>query len=462
MTRDAFSMLELRAISGLAGLYGLRMLGLFMVLPVLALLLAPMPDATPARIGIAVGVYGLTQAVLQVPFGWLSDRFGRKPMIILGLLLFALGSFVAAGAETLTQVIAGRALQGAGAVASVLMALLADLTREERRTQAMATVGMSIGLAFMVAMATGPWLADRIGLSGLFLLTAGLSLAGILVVLFWVPKPGRRLSDPGVGMQKGQFLQVLKDGQLLRLDLSIFTLHMLLTASFIAVPGMLKQQGWALSEHGLLYLATMGLGFFAMVPLIIVAEKKQKMKPILLLVIALLGIAVLGMGVKASHWWLPAWLWLFFLAFNVLEASLPSLISKQAPVEFKGSAMGVYSSAQFLGAFVGGMLGGALMSHWGASGLLEALAACTALWWLIMLSMRKPRHLSSHMLSLNEIPQTVPTDVIVARLMAVRGVEDVMVQQEPAVAWLKVDRSLLDEEALNGFLSDPGASPSIA
>ncbi|WP_114418025.1 MFS transporter [Marinospirillum perlucidum] len=451
MSSNTLSSLEIRAVSGLAGLYGLRMLGLFMVLPVMPLLLVDFEGATPLAIGLAVGIYGFTQALLQLPFGWLSDRFGRKPMIYLGLLLFILGSLVAAQAESLGWVILGRALQGMGAIASVIMALLADLTRDEKRTQAMASVGISIGLAFIAAMALGPWLAGWFGLSGLFWLTAVLSLLGMLVLWRWVPSPVKLRRHLDAGIDPGQLKAVVTQPQLLRLDLSIFLLHLLLTAIFVAVPGLLQEAGWTLTEHGIIYLVSMLLGFVAMVPLIVIGEKQHKMKLLLLTGFVLLaaGLLILLLG----GWLLLAGLWVFFIGFNLLEASLPSLISKQAPVVAKGTAMGVYSTSQFLGAFVGGLAGGWVLDTWGANYLLAAAALACLLWLLGLLGFQQPRHLSSRIFHL-PVVSGEELQAFQARLEQLEGVEEVVFLAEEATGYLKLDRQKLDEDELDSLLAN--------
>ncbi|WP_292252887.1 MFS transporter [Marinospirillum sp.] len=451
MSRDSLTSIELRAISGLAGLYGLRMLGLFMVLPVLPLLLHEFAGATPMAIGLAIGIYGLTQALLQLPFGWLSDRFGRKPLIYCGLLLFTLGSVVAATADSMFWLIVGRALQGTGAIASVLMALLADLTRDERRTQAMATVGISIGLAFIVAMAAGPWLASLLGLSGLFWLTAVLSTLGMLVVWRWVPTPDRIRRHLDAGIDTARISDVLRHPQLLRLDFSILVLHLLLTGVFVAIPGLLLEAGWSLSQHGWIYLITMLAGFFAMIPLIIIGEKGRKMKAMLLLAVFLLALALAILPLSLSGWVMLPGLWVFFIGFNLLEASLPSLISKQSPVEAKGTAMGIYSTSQFLGAFLGGVLGGLVLTHWGAQELLWSASLLCLIWLLVLLGFRQPRHLSSRVFSLT-ITAAEELQALKHQLLSTPGVVEVVFLAEEATGYLKLDRQQLDEPALDRLL----------
>ncbi|MCE8002971.1 MFS transporter [Billgrantia ethanolica] len=439
---------ERRAITGLAGLYATRMLGLFMVLPVLALYADELAGATPLLVGLALGVYGLTQALLQIPFGLLSDRLGRKPVIAAGLLLFVIGSVVAANADTIGGVILGRCLQGSGAVAAAIMALLADQTREQVRTAAMATIGLSIGVAFAVAMVLGPWLAATFGLSSVFWFTALLAALGLVVLWKLVPPAPRRLRHRDVGMDRRQLSAILTRADLWRLDLSIFALHLVLMAIFVAVPFSLVEAGIEAERHGLTYLGIMALAFVGMVPLVVIAEKRQRMRGMSLTAIAAIGASLLGLAVFGGGWALFAWLLLFFVAFNLLEAMLPSMLSKLAPAGAKGTAMGVYSTSQFLGAFFGGVLGGFLAQQWGLSAVFAGSATLVGVWWLLMLGMPAVPHLSSEVVALDDDEHGDALDTLMASFAEVAGVEDVMVVPEERVAYLKVDRRRLDEDAL--------------
>ena len=384
--------LERRAVLALGSLYVLRMLGLFMVLPVLALLGANYEGATPLLLGLALGVYGLTQALLQIPLGMASDRCGRKPIIIAGLLIFAVGSLTAATATSVEMLIVGRGLQGAGAIAAALMALLTDLTSEQSRSKAMATVGASIGVAFAVALILGPVITSSWGLAGLFWVTAVLALAGIGVVIWLVP------NAPSTGTAARQstvpLRQVLLDGQLMRLNLGVFVLHGLLTALFVVIPVRLVEAGGlAVTEHWLVYLPVMLLSFVAMVPLMIAAEKGGKLKPVFLGAVALLGLAEVAFASVTSDWvvLLAAILFLFFLAFNLLEATLPSMMSKLAPAGAKGAASGAYSTSQFLGAFAGGIAGGWLLQSFGSVAIYWVSALAVAIWLLAAATMTAPQ-----------------------------------------------------------------------
>ena len=450
---------ERRAISGLAGLYASRMLGLFMVLPVLALYADTLQGATPLLVGVALGIYGLSQATLQIPFGLLSDRIGRKRVIAIGLIIFALGSVVAALSDTIVGVIAGRALQGGGAVAAAIMALLADQTREEVRTAAMATIGLSIGVSFAIAMVLGPWLAAWAGLSGVFWFTALLTLVGLLVLWRWVPAAPRRRQHRDVGMDRQQFKSVITRADLWRLDLSIFALHLVLMAIFVAVPFRLLNTGIAIEYHGLAYLGIMALSFVAMVPLIILAEKQQRMRAMCLLAIGAIVISLMGLGLPlSSGYWLFAWLLVFFTGFNLLEATLPSMLSKLAPAGAKGTAMGVYSTSQFLGAFLGGTLGGLLSSYGGLNAVFIGCAVLALCWWIVMWQMPAPPPLSSEVIALDET-QADALDLLMERLAEVVGVEDVMVVPEERLVYLKVNRQQLDQAALTRLMTPPKPKP---
>ena len=444
--------LEKRSVVALASVYAMRMLGLFMVMPVFVLLGSDLKGATPALIGFAIGAYGLSQALLQIPFGLLSDRVGRKRMIYVGLVLFAAGSVLAAATDSIYVVIAGRILQGAGAIASVLMALLSDLTREEQRTKAMATVGISIGLSFSVSLVVGPLLGAAWGLSGIFYTTAVLAVLALVVVARVVPTPHQHKVSADTHPAREMVSRVLADGRLLRLDFGIFVLHFVLTALVLVFPTMLQDQlGLKASSHWWFYLSVMITSFFAMVPFIIIGEKKRKMKPVLCGAIALLALAAASMtGVGQSLWLAWAVLFFFFMAFNLLEASLPSLISKEAPAAAKGTAMGVYSTSQFFGAFLGGALGGWLLQTAGLDGVLWLMAAALVVWLLVALTMPAPGYTTSFVVQLKNAV-SISFDEIDQNLRKLPGVEDVVIVEEAAMAYLKVDRQHFREEQLAHF-----------
>jgi len=372
--------LERRSVASLAALYVLRMLGLFMVLPLLALYAAELPGATAAMVGLALGCYGLTQALLQVPLGWLSDRVGRKGVIVAGLLLFAAGSVVAALAESIWGIILGRSLQGAGAIASTVLALVADLTSVEQRTKAMALVGVSIGLAFALAVVVGPAVAAVGGLAGVFWLTAALAVAGIGIVLFAVPRPPAvGLQHEEVGARRELIWRSLGDRDLFRLNFGVFTLHFILVACFLVIPQFLEESaGLDRTRHALVYLPVLLFSIGGMLPLMRFAERGQRPRDAFLLGIGAVACAVAALGLTAVSGLFYAALWLFFVGFNYLEAALPSLVSKTVFAGGRGTAMGVYSTCQFLGAFAGGAVGGWILQYTGKEGLTTTcfLLAC--------------------------------------------------------------------------------------
>ena len=384
--------LEKRTVGSLALLYSFRMLGLFMVLPLLALYAADMPGASPSLIGLALGVYGLTQALLQIPFGWLSDQVGRKPVIIGGLLLFALGSVVAAMSDTVYGIILGRTLQGAGAIASTVMALVADLTREEQRTKAMAVVGMSIGLSFAVALILGPVVAAAGGLAAVFWFTAVLAVVGVLIVVLLVPTPPHTGTEHAeVGARAGLIVRSLRDPALARLNFGVFTLHFILMACFLVVPGFLEQTaGIDRDRHWIVYLPALLLSIAGMVPMMILAERGGRLHQVFLVAVALVFVAVGVLGFTSAPAVFYVALWVFFVGFNYLEATLPSLVSKTVFAGGKGTAMGVYSTCQFLGAFAGGAVGGWLLQYMGLAALIGLCMALAACWWIIVTPAGQP------------------------------------------------------------------------
>jgi MFS family permease len=442
---------ERRAALSLASIYALRMLGLFMILPVFALYADHLEGVTPLLVGLAIGVYGLTQALLQIPFGMVSDHVGRKPVIAVGLLIFAIGSVVAALADTIHGVIIGRALQGAGAIAAAVMALVADLTREEHRSKAMAVIGMTIGFSFLLAMVAGPLLNQWIGVPGIFWLTAVLAVGGIGVLYLLVPTPQRSTVHRDAEPIPAQFGRVLREPELLRLDLGIFVLHMVLTATFVVVPLALRDAGFAAAEHWQLYLPVMVLAMGLAVPFIIIAEAKRQMKRVFVgAVMALLAAQLLLAWSHEGVMMIGVVMLLFFSAFNLLEATLPSLVSKVAHAENKGTAMGVYASSQFMGAFVGGVSGGWAFGVWGSSGVFLVNAALLALWLMMAATMRPPRYLVSELLRVG--PHNAASAVALEQeLLRLAGVVEASVCTEEGVAYLKLDKARVDMEALRQF-----------
>ena len=435
---------EKRAIASLASLYALRMLGLFMVLPVMAIAGANFEGATPELIGLAIGAYGLSQALLQIPAGALSDYFGRKPIIVIGLLIFALGSFVAANADTIYGIIFGRFLQGCGAIASAVMALVSDLTREEHRMKAMASIGASIGLSFSVALVLGPVLVSFGGLQLIFIVTGILSLAGIALMLTAVPTPARKKHRDGSAIISEVFKQ-LGNGQLWPLNIGIFILHALMVAMFVSIPQQLVQAGLTLDQHAWLYLPVLLIAFVLMVPFVIIAEKKKQMKGIVITALGIMILALILMSQAAGVWPWAIALGVFFWAFNIMEATLPSWLSKVAPAGAKGSAMGIYSTLQFLGAFAGGLIGGWLNNHFGIEGLFLILAAAVLGWTLLVIVTPKPAHLNSVRVDiLNQGNSDVQHSHYLDALINLRGVADAILIAEEHAIYLKVDASVFD------------------
>ncbi len=445
--------LEKRATLSLASIYALRMLGLFMILPVLSLFAEQMEGATPMLIGLSISVYGLTQAILQIPFGLLSDRFGRKKIIIIGLILFSAGSVVAAVSTTIYGVLIGRAIQGSGAIAAAIMALVADLTQEVHRTKAMATIGASIGVSFGVAITLGPILAAHIGISGIFWLTAGLSLLAILVVLFVVPNPKKSTVHRDAEVVPGQFFKVLKNPDLLRLDYGIFVLHLCLTACFVVLPLLIRDAGLIPEDHWKVYLPVLVTSMAIIVPFVIIAEKKRQMKKVFVGAIIILMIANIGLFMFFDNLMgLIGFLWLFFCGFNLLEATLPSLISKTAPGDLKGTAMGAYSSSQFMGAFIGGAVGGWLYGEMGVETVFLFSAIAAGTWVIIALFMKQPRYLANMLISLEAISEE-NGDQFVSDLLEITGIEEVKLHFEERVAYLKVDNKVLQKDQLQALLN---------
>ncbi len=381
---------ERRASASLAAVFAARMLGLFLVLPVFALEAARYPGGdSAAMVGLAMGIYGLTQGVLQIPFGMASDRFGRKRVIVLGLLVFAAGSFLAAAAASLPWLIAGRSLQGAGAVSAAVTALLADQTRDTVRTKAMALVGASIGLMFALSLVAAPLLAGLVGLGGLFAITGMLALGCIAIVRWWTPpEPVKHADAP-----RGRLSDVLTHGPLLRLDLGVFVLHAVQLAMWVAIPALLVSAGLGKQDHWQVYLPAILASFLVMGTTLFPLERRGYLRAVFLAAIGVIALVQLGLLLVAPRPGIAALatlLFLFFCGFNVLEASQPSLASRIAPAHARGAALGVYNTLQSLGFFAGGVLGGWLLQHHGAQAVFAACAALMALWLVVAWPMRAP------------------------------------------------------------------------
>jgi MFS family permease len=381
---------ERRASGSLAAVFAARMLGLFLVLPVFALEAANYPGGNdPAKVGLAMGIYGLTQAILQIPFGLASDRLGRKRVIVFGLLVFAAGSVVAAMAASLSGLVIGRSLQGAGAISAAVTALLADHTRDEVRTKAMAIVGASIGLMFAVSLVVAPLLAAAVGLPGLFWVTGGLALTCIAVVLWWTPaEPLEHKHLP-----RGKLSEVLSHAGLLRLDVGVFVLHAVQLAMWIAIPALLVQAGLPKAQHWYVYLPTVLASFVVMAMTLFPLERRGYLRAVFLAAVALVGFVQVGLLLAARQPTisvLAALLFLFFCGFNVLEATQPSMVSRMAPAHARGAALGVYNTLQSLGLFAGGAVGGWLAKNVGVTGVFAACAGLMLIWLAVAWPMRAP------------------------------------------------------------------------
>ena len=381
---DRMTRTEIRASVSLASVFALRMLGLFLILPVFSLHARSLPGGDSATlVGLALGIYGLTQFFGQLPFGRASDKFGRKRIIVIGLVLFAVGSFVAAAADDIYWVIIGRAIQGAGAISAAVTALIADNTRDEHRTKAMAMVGASIGLTFSASLVLAPVMYEAIGMDGMFILIGVLSLAAIAVVLYAVP------DAPRITAVRVPVSEVLRNMELMRLNFGVFALHLIQMAMFVVVPSMLVDlAGLPLSSHWKVYLAVVLVSFLLMLPPIFIGEKRGKMKNVFVAAVALLMVVQAGFWLASAEATasLPAFVVLllgFYVAFNILEASQPSLVSRIAPASARGTALGVYNTLQAAGLFCGGFLGGWLAQHAGPSSVF-ALGSVLAVAWLII------------------------------------------------------------------------------
>ncbi|MBX3646444.1 MAG: MFS transporter [Rhodocyclaceae bacterium] len=441
--------LELRAGLSLASIFALRMLGLFLILPVFAVAARDLPGGhNLTLIGIALGVYGLTQAVLQIPFGMASDRYGRKRVIIVGLLLFAAGSFLAAAAPDIWWTIFGRALQGAGAISAAVTALAADLTREQHRTKVMALIGSSIGMMFALSMVAAPALNALVGLHGIFALTGFLALAAILMVVKVVPDPppAEHHDHAPVG-----FREVLLNPQLMRLNFGIMTLHFIQMAMFVVVPGaIVATGGLAVSEHWKVYLPVVLASFVLMLPPIFYAERRARVKPVfvgsVLVLLLAQGGFLFGSGKFNA---LVANLVVFFVVFNILEASLPSLVSRIAPPQAKGTALGIYNTTQSLGLFLGGALGGVLAHQFGAAGVFGVGIALALIWLVIAVTMQAPLTVA-----LREffIQPHVDIEKLREQLAGLPGVREAVVEPEKRMAYLKVNLERWDERRVRRLM----------
>jgi len=453
MSTTGLNSIEKKAAFSLAAVFGLRMLGLFMILPVFAIYGEQLIGFSPIWIGLAIGAYGLKQAMLQIPMGILSDKYGRKPIILFGLVIFFFGSVVAAMSDTIYGVVFGRALQGTGAIASAVLALAADLSREEQRPKVMATIGMFIGLSFTLAMVFGPIVAQAFGLSGLFWFTAILTIFAMIMIQFMVPNSVNKAPKGDSVALPEQLSKLIRHPQLSRLNWGVFILHMALTACFITLPKQFVASGLALEQHWQLYLPALLGSFFLMVPFMIMAIKKQKEKQMFSAAILLLATSLLLL------WYLPLGFWtlvllvvMFFTAFNYLEATMPSILSRIAPAGVKGSVMGIYSSSQFLGAFTGGILGGGIASQFGEQAIFLVMSLMTLLWFVGAVSMKPLKKSKSYTFS-TSIDCEETANEVAEQLIHMPGVIEATLVQEESVVYLKVDDKVVNLADIKAVLN---------
>jgi len=447
---------EKRAALALAAVFGLRMLGLFLILPVMAIYGVQYPDYAPWLVGLAIGAYGLTQALLQIPMGIVSDRIGRRPVIVAGLLIFAFGSVVAAMADTLVGVVIGRSLQGTGAIAAAVLALAADVSRDEHRPNVMATIGMCIGLAFALALVLGPVLAESVGLSGLFWFTAVAALAGIPALLLGLPKVITRAARREAVPVSTELSSLIQHPQLLRMNLGVFVLHCVLTAWFVVIPLQLLSTGLSTAQHAWIYLPTLALSIAVMVPMLIIAARsKQHVRLFrcgISLLIAAISIAIAVNALAPTTWWgIAVAMFVFFAGFNYLEATLPALLTRLAPAGSKGGASGIYSTFQFAGAFCGGLAGGYINQFFGGLGVGIFGLVLLVCWGLVTIGMQV---VGQHK-NLTFSVQLTEADAQAAllQLTALAGVEEVRIELADQKAYLKVDQDDFSEHSVIAVLA---------
>ena len=444
MTASSLNSREKRAAVSLASVFAFRMLGLFMLMPVLAIYGQELEGFSPIWIGFAIGAYGLTQAVLQIPMGRLSDKIGRKKVIVGGLAVFALGSVIAALAESIQMVTVGRALQGMGAIASALLAFASDLSRDEQRPKVMAVIGMSIGMSFAFAMLLGPIVAASWGIAGVFWLTAILAVCGIFIVTMLVPSAINKAPKGDTLASFSDIKKLIKHPQLARLNAGVLLLHLTLTTIFVVLPSQLIKDGLVAENHWQLYIPVLFLAFFLMVPVMIVAIKKEKEKQAFIGSVMVLIVSMLSMSMWAnSVVGIAVCMLLYFVAFNFLEATMPALVSRIAPASQKGSAMGGYSSSQFLGAFLGGMLGGYVAQTTSSQAVFAAAALVGVIWLIIAWKMQVPP--KSKVISLmTQLDSEEQAQTLASQLVALPGVIEATVVRDESRSYLKINDKEFD------------------
>jgi MFS family permease len=448
---SSFNSIEKKAAISLSAVFALRMLGLFMLLPVFSVIGQTLDGYTPVLIGFAMGAYGLTQAIFQIPFGWMSDAFGRKRMILIGLGLFLIGNLVAALSDHIVGVIIGRLLQGCGAIASSIMALASDLSRDEQRTKMMASIGMSIGAAFAIAMILGPLITEWLGLSGVFYSISFLALIAMMIILWATPTPQKQYIQRDAIANRQQFTRILSDPQLIRLNVSIFSLHFLLTSFFVVFPHRLADLGIPLIEQSGWYLLTMVVAVLLMIPLIIYAERNREHAKMMFLSVLLIAGIQLAFGLFLFPLFLViVGLIVYFAGFNLMEALLPSMISRIAPLSGKGTALGVYSTSQFIGAFLGGPLAGWMIEIAGRDGVYLMGAGVALLWALTLKGLNNPSPLTAYTLTMPDMGDDVFPQ-LVEEIKMIQGVAEAIAIPEAGAVYLKLDQRHFNPDDLKKY-----------
>ncbi len=413
-----------------------------MLIPVFSVYANQLTSATPTLIGIALGSYGLSQALLQMPFGMLSDRFGRKPIITLGLIFFVGGSVLGAFTTSIYGMIFARTLQGMGAIGSVLIALMADLTPDTQRTKAMAVIGMTIGISFSIAMVLSPAITHRYGLPGIFVLTAIFATLGLLMLHLVIPTPVKEPFHIDSEANPALIKPVLKNPHLQRLNVGIFCQHVILTATFFAIPILLQQQmaEGHLSQQWHFYLPLMVGSFVLMIPFLIFSEKKQKMKPVFIGSVLITCLCQLALAFTTTSWYaILILMFVYFVVFNILEASLPSLISKQASADTKGTAMGIYSSSQFLGIFIGGSCAGVIYQLASNQGIFLFNSAIALIWLSFAFYLKPNAYQTTLILHYDNTQST--SDILNHQLKQIPGVLDVVISEEESTVYLRINKA---------------------
>ncbi len=451
--KTSFYTHEVQSVAALALIFAFRMLGLFMILPVFSISAVHLAGATPELIGLGLGIYGLTQALCQIPLGMLSDRIGRKLVIAGGLVLFLLGSVLAACASSIIGIIVGRAVQGAGAVGSVVLALLSDVTKIENRTRAMAVIGASIGFAFMLSMIVGPIIYEFFALSGLFWATALMALIGLWILYIGVKIPNKAVFQPVTQGSTHFFKRVMLQPELWRLNLGIFIQHAVLTASFIVIPKLLSDQlHLPVTQYWKFYLPVFTVALIGAFPLIFLSEKRRFVRGAVLSCVAIMGLSQMLLAYfELLSVWVITVLSVFFIAFTLLEAFLPSLVSKIAPIKSKGAAMGIYSTAQFLGIFLGGSLGGVVFFYFGLHGVFGFNAILVILWLLVAIPMKSPPYLVTKIFNVGRLTAQ-EANTLGQAFLSVGGVSEAVVIPDEKAAYLKVDLCRWDETLLQKII----------